>query len=124
MLGLLRGRRKIKPARREERKMMSFSGLSLARQRGKERRWFRWGERLRVSVSCCGEEKKSKAQGGLELAAGVGSKGRNLQKLGENAGFLADFGPDFFFSQVFNRDYIYRRCKRAILSILGKIFSP
>ena len=26
------------------------------------------------------------------VEAGVGSKGRNLQKLGENAGFLADFG--------------------------------
>ena len=30
------------------------------------------------------------------MEAGVGSKGRNLQKFGENAGFLADFGPDFF----------------------------
>jgi hypothetical protein len=58
------------------------------------------------------------------VEAGVGSKGRNLQKLGENAGFLADFGPDFLLPQVFNRDSIYRRCKRAILSILGKIFSP
>jgi len=58
------------------------------------------------------------------VEAGVGSKGRNLQKLGENAGFLADFGPDFFLPQVFNRDSIYRRCNRAILSILGKIFSP
>ena len=28
------------------------------------------------------------------VEAGVGSKGRNLQKFGENAGFLADFGPD------------------------------
>jgi hypothetical protein len=58
------------------------------------------------------------------VEAGVGSKGRNLQKLGENAGFLADFGPDFFLPQVFNRDSIYKWCKRAILSILGKIFSP
>ena len=57
------------------------------------------------------------------VEAGVGSKGRNLQKLGENAGFLADFGPDSP-PQVFNRDSIYRRCKRAILSILGKSFSP
>jgi hypothetical protein len=57
------------------------------------------------------------------VEAGVGSKGRNLQKLGENAGFLADFGPDSLL-QVFNRDSIYMRCKRAILSILGKIFSP
>jgi hypothetical protein len=58
------------------------------------------------------------------VEAGVGNKGRNLQKLGENAGFLADFGPDSLPLQVFNRDSIYRRCNRAILSILGKSFSP
>jgi hypothetical protein len=57
------------------------------------------------------------------VEAGVGSKGRNLQKLGENAGFLADFGPYFVLPQVFNRDSIYRRCKRAILSTLWKNYS-
>ena len=62
-----------------------------------------------VSVSCGRGRKKKK---------------KNLQKLGEDAGFLADFGPDFLLSQVFNRDSIYRRCKSAIFSILGKIFSP
>ena len=62
-----------------------------------------------VSVSCGKGRKKKK---------------KNLQKLGEDAGFLADFGPECFPPQVFNIDSIYRRCKRAILSILGKIFSP
>jgi len=62
-----------------------------------------------VSVSCGRGRKKKK---------------KNLQKLGEDAGFLADFGPDFLLPQVFNRDSIYRRCKRAIFSILGKMFSP
>ena len=76
-------------------------------------RWFsqwlqRWSWRKTVSVSCGRGRKKKK----------------NLQKLGEDAGFLADFGPEFFPPPVFNRDSIYRRCKRAILSILGKIFSP
>jgi hypothetical protein len=40
--------------------MMSFLVCLWPGKRGKERRWFRWGERLRVSVSCCGEEKKKK----------------------------------------------------------------
>ena len=30
------------------------------KKEGRLRCWFRWGERLRVSVSCCGEEKKKK----------------------------------------------------------------
>jgi hypothetical protein len=77
-------------------------------------RWFRrrlqrWSWRKTVSVSCGRGRKKKK---------------KNLQKLGEDAGFFADFGPQFLPPQVFNRDSIYRRCKRAILSILGKIFSP
>ena len=47
-------------------------------------------------------------------------KKENLQKLGENAGFLADFGLESLPPGVFNRDSIYRRCKRAILSTLWK----
>jgi hypothetical protein len=43
--------------------------------------------------------------------------------LGEDAGFLADFGPEFLPPPVFNRDSIYRRCKRAILSTLWKNYS-
>jgi hypothetical protein len=62
-----------------------------------------------MSVSCGRGRKKKK---------------KNLQKLGEDAGFLADFGPEFFPTQVFNRDSIYRRCKRAILSTLWKNYSP
>jgi hypothetical protein len=61
-----------------------------------------------VSVSCGRGRKKKK---------------KNLQKLGEDAGFLADFGPEFLPPQVFNRDSIYRRCKRAILSTLWKNYS-
>jgi len=53
-------KKKVKPAGREERKMMSFLVCLWPGKRGKERRWFRWGERLRVLVSCCGEEKKEK----------------------------------------------------------------
>ena len=45
-------------------------------------------------------------------------------EIGRRCWFFADFGPEFPPPQVFNRDSIYRRCKRAILSILGKIFSP
>jgi len=64
----------------------------LARQKREGRRWFRWGERLRVSVSCCGEEKKSKAQGGLELAAG-GEKKEKEGWLQENRARKAYFVP-------------------------------
>ena len=45
-------------------------------------------------------------------------------EIGRRCWFFADFRPEFLPPQVFNRDSIYRRCKRAILSILGKIFSP
>jgi hypothetical protein len=68
----------------------------------------RWSWRKTVSVSCGRGRKKKK---------------KNLQKLGEDAGFLADFGPEFLPPQVFNRDSIYRRCKRAILSTLWKNYS-
>jgi hypothetical protein len=57
------GKKKVKPAGREERKMMSFLVCLWPGKRGKKRRWFRWGERLRVSVSFCGEEKKKKKAG-------------------------------------------------------------
>ena len=64
--------------------------------------------------------------------AGKGRKGRNLQR-GEGgedsagtgkAGFLAYFGPDFLSSLAIKSTSIYRRWKRAILSILRKNFSP
>ena len=76
-------------------------------------RWFsqwlqRWSWRKTVSVSCGRGRKKKK---------------KNLQKLGEDAGFLADFGPEFLPPPVFNRDSIYRRCKRAIFSTLWKNYS-
>ena len=45
-------------------------------------------------------------------------------KLGNNGWFSSDFVCSFFSLQVFNRDSIYRRCKTATLSTLGKIFSP
>jgi hypothetical protein len=79
---------------------------------------------LSLVAGCWREEENQKPRGrGLELAAGIGSKGRNLQKLGENAGFLADFGPESLSSQVFNRDSIYRQCSVRGLYCLrcGKI---
>jgi hypothetical protein len=77
-------------------------------------RWFsrwlqRWSWRKTVSVSCGRGRKKKK---------------KNLQKLGEDAGFLADFGPESFFSQIIKSDSIYRKWKRAILSTLWKNYSP
>ena len=44
-------------------------------------------------------------------------------KLGSNGWFLSDFVFYFLLLQVFNRDSIYKRCKRATLSTLRKIFS-
>ena len=38
--------------------------------------------------------------------------------------FLADFGPEFIPPQIIKFDSIYRLWKRAILSMLGKNFSP
>ena len=42
----------------------------------------------------------------------------------EEAGFLAYFGPDLLLPQTLKSTFIYRRWKRAILSTLGKNFSP
>ena len=55
-----------------------------------------------------------------------GKKKKRLvaRKLGSNGWFSSDFVSSFLLFQVFNRDSIYRRCKRATLSTLGKIFSP
>jgi hypothetical protein len=58
------------------------------------------------------------------IAAVEAGVGRNLQKLGENAGFLADFGPDFPSPQIIKSDSIYRKWKRAIFSTLWKNYSP
>jgi hypothetical protein len=60
------GRRKCWNRLERERKMMSSLVCLWPGKRGKERRWFRWGERLRVSVSCCGEEKKKEKEGWLQ----------------------------------------------------------
>jgi hypothetical protein len=51
-------------------------------------------------------------------------KKENLQKLGENAGFLADFGLEYLPPQIIKSDSIYRKWKRAILSTLWKNYSP
>ena len=45
-------------------------------------------------------------------------------KLGSDRWFSSDFAFYFLLPQVFNKDSIYRRCKRATLSTLGKLFSP
>ena len=54
------------------------------------------------------------------MEADVGSKGRNLQKLGENTDFLAEFGPEFLLPRIIKSDFIYMLWKREILSTLGK----
>jgi hypothetical protein len=124
------GKKKVKPAGREKRKMMSSLVCLWPGKRGKERRWFRWGERLRVSVRCCGEEKKikSKAQGGgFELAAG-GEKKERESWLQEKQGGKAYFVP-ILSSQKKNLlsmkiSPIYRAGKRVILSSMGKTSQP
>jgi hypothetical protein len=68
-----------------------------------------WRMAWTVSVSCGRGRKKKK---------------KNLQKLGEDAGFLADFGPELFPPQIIKSDSIYRKWKRAILSTLWKNYSP
>jgi hypothetical protein len=119
-----KGKKKVKPAGREERKIAGepFLGAVLTEREG------RLAEGENGGLFMRGRGRLAEDDGVLPVIAaveaGVGSKGRNLQKLGENAGFLADFGPDSLLLQVFKRDSIYRRCNRAILSILGKIFSP
>jgi hypothetical protein len=49
---------------------------------------------------------------------------RKRKKTGEEAGFFVNFGLDFLLHQAINSASIYRRWKRAILSIPGKNFSP
>ncbi|KAJ6886513.1 hypothetical protein NC651_027018 [Populus alba x Populus x berolinensis] len=45
-------------------------------------------------------------------------------EIGRKCWFLADFGPEFLPPQIIKSDSIYRLWKRAILSTLGKNFSP
>ena len=61
------------------------------------------------------------------LVAGTVAAGRGRKSAGgrgRNAGFLAYFGPDFLLPLTIKSDSIYRLWKRAILSTLGKNFSP
>jgi hypothetical protein len=51
-------------------------------------------------------------------------KNRESDRNQEEADFLAYFGPDFLLLQAIKSTSIYRRWKRAILSILEKNFSP
>jgi hypothetical protein len=88
--------------------MMSFLVCLWPGKRGKERRWFRWGERLRVSVSCCGEEKK-------RLVAG---------KPGKKSLFCANFELTPLHRLSMKIAPIYRAGKRVILSSMGKTSQP
>jgi hypothetical protein len=49
---------------------------------------------------------------------------RKITETGKNGWFLADFGSDFLLFRTLKSTSIYRRWKRAILSTLGKNFSP
>jgi len=49
---------------------------------------------------------------------------KNCRNQGWRGWFLADFRPDFLLSQTLKSTSIYRWWKRAILSILGKNYSP
>jgi hypothetical protein len=54
-------------------------------------------------------------------------KGERWQKKKKNRGggwFFSDCGPNFLLPQVINGAFIYKQWKRAILSTLGKNFSP
>jgi hypothetical protein len=48
---------------------------------------------------------------------------KRKKKTREEAGFFVNFGLDFLLHQAINSASIYRRWKRAILSIPGKNFS-
>jgi hypothetical protein len=64
------------------------------------------------------------AKGTAEKEKGERERWQKRKKNRGGGWFFSDCGPNFLLPQVINGAFIYKRWKRAILSTLGKNFSP
>jgi len=84
-----------------------------------------------VVLASCGGAGGRRAGGSVAWSLqwrGEGGREREREREGgrnrEETDFLAYFRPDLLLPQTLKSTFIYRQWKRAILSTLGKNFSP